>query len=1002
MPADLIRPTLISATPADDSNAVARGASIELTFSEALRAGTGKIYITNGATQTSFGADGQPKVRIVQATETRVIDVNDASQVTIAGNKVTINPTADLKAGTGYSVVVDPGALKDLAGNSHAGLLDANRLNFKTVAAATAPTAAVTGTIAFSADTGASAVDLVTNTAAQTISGHYAGTLAAGDTVQVSLDNGATWQLATAADGAWSLAATLAGSGTVQARVVNGTLASPALAQAYMLDQGRPVLAALHLDGFDGAGATLTVAFSERVTGLDAAAFDIVGGTLANLASNDGGLTWTGTFTTTADGGSIALRAEGAFDAAGNAVQDGAPGAGFGGLAIGLAHDTGRYDDDLVTAVGSGQAIRVVHDGSLATGDTVQIAVDGGAWRTATLEGGTWVLAGVDLTGTGLITARVIDAAGAQITVAASHYRIDTTASGGALQGATLTLDDAGNSGSLQDNVTNIASAGITVHLASRTGFQAGDILEVRVAGSGEAYGSYTITAADLDADGILNFTSKAIVPTGELPGGVHGLMLRLTDNAGNAIDSATLLTVTLDTAAPTLADTAPAEGATAGNGLDEIVLGFDENVVIAPGAGFVLVSSRGDRQEFTAGSADARYDGISHTLTLDLHHALDEDATYTLTTVAALADDAGNAGWQVGGALLHFATAGGAVVIPATPTVALHQDTGSRSGGAGERLDRVTSDRKLDVGKLQPGGSWEYSLDGGAHWTNGSGTSITLPQQSHTYGAGDIVVRQYSGPAHAGTASGEATMGAFTIDIAPPRSTIDYSSFNFDGNGSNVSFYGSIIRNSGDDIVEYTVDGGAHWTRASDDNQGKIEIAHANVPAGGAVGIQLSDAAGNLSTNIDGATSVYIGDGKDGNFTVKAGMALFAQAGNDTISISGTSIARIDGGNGTDTLRFTAGLSLDLDRYEDIITGIERINLGTGGTTASTLRLSADAVEDVTGHDTLTILGDAYDRVQLVGGDWEYEGISGGYKVWTADDVTVLVGLSVQVIPLG
>lgn len=1001
MPADLIRPTLLSATPADDSNAVARGASIELTFSEALRAGTGKFYITNGATQTSFGADGQPKVRIVQATETRVIDVNDTSQVTIVGNKVIINPTADLKAGTGYSVVIDPGALKDVAGNGYAGLLDANRLNFKTVAVS-APTAAVTGTIAFSADTGASAVDLVTNTAAQAISGHYTGALAAGDTVQVSLDNGTTWQLAAAADGAWSLAATLTASGTVQARVVNGTLASPALAQAYVLDQGQPVLTALQLDGFDGAGATLTVAFSERVGSLDAGDFEIAGGILTDLASSDGGLTWTGTFTTTAAGGSIALRADGAFDVAGNAVQDGAAGAGFGGLEIGLAHDTGRYDDDLVTAIGSGQGIRIVHDGSLATGDTVQIAIDGGAWRSATLDGGTWVLDGVDLTGTGLIAARVIDAAGAQKTIAASHYRIDTTASGGALQGATLTLDDAGNSGSLQDNVTNIARAGITVHLASRTGFQAGDILEVRVAGSGAAYGSYAITAADLDADGTLNFTSKAIVPTGELPGGAHGLMLRLTDNAGNAIDSATLLTVTLDTAAPTLADTAPAEGATAGNGLDKIVLGFDENVVIANGTAFVLVSSRGDRQEFTGGSADAQYDGASHTLTLDLHHALDEDATYTLTTVAALADDAGNAGWQVGAALLHFATAGGAVVIPATPTVALHQDTGSRSGGAGERLDRVTNDRQLDVGKLQPGGSWEYSLDGGAHWTKGSGTTITLPQQSHTYGAGDIVVRQYSGPAHAGTASSEATMGAFTIDVTPPRSTIDYSSFNFEGNGSNVSFYGSIIRNSGDDIVEYTVDGGAHWTRASDNNQGKIEIAHANVPAGGAVGIQLSDAAGNLSTNIDGATSVYIGDGKDGNFTVKAGMALFAQAGNDTISISGTSIARIDGGNGTDTLRFTAGLSLDLDRYEDIITHIERINLGTGGTTASTLRLSADAVEDVTGQDTLTILGDAYDRVQLVGGDWEYEGISGGYKVWSDDDVTVLVGLSVQVIPLG
>ena len=52
---------------------------------------------------------------------------------------------------------------------------------------------------ALSADTGASGTDFVTNTAAQTVSGTYAGALASGEKIQVSA-NGTTWVDATAAN----------------------------------------------------------------------------------------------------------------------------------------------------------------------------------------------------------------------------------------------------------------------------------------------------------------------------------------------------------------------------------------------------------------------------------------------------------------------------------------------------------------------------------------------------------------------------------------------------------------------------------------------------------------------------------------------------------------------------------------------------------------------------------------------------------------------------------
>ncbi|MBX3656912.1 MAG: hypothetical protein KF740_00605 [Ramlibacter sp.] len=106
----------------------------------------------------------------------------------------------------------------------------------------TAPTTTIS-TIAFSADTGSSGTDFITNTAAQTISGTTSANMVAGEIVQVSLDNGATWATATTSVGAntWSLATTLTASNTLRVRVTDtagnsGTAAS----QAYVLDTTAP------------------------------------------------------------------------------------------------------------------------------------------------------------------------------------------------------------------------------------------------------------------------------------------------------------------------------------------------------------------------------------------------------------------------------------------------------------------------------------------------------------------------------------------------------------------------------------------------------------------------------------------------------------------------------------------------------------------------------------------------------------------------------------------
>lgn len=87
----------------------------------------------------------------------------------------------------------------------------------------TAPTTSIT-TLKFSNDDGVSSTDFITTATQQTISGSLSAGLLAGETVQVSLDNGVNWLNATATSGSsnWSLPnQTLGGNNTLKVRVTD-------------------------------------------------------------------------------------------------------------------------------------------------------------------------------------------------------------------------------------------------------------------------------------------------------------------------------------------------------------------------------------------------------------------------------------------------------------------------------------------------------------------------------------------------------------------------------------------------------------------------------------------------------------------------------------------------------------------------------------------------------------------------------------------------------------
>ena len=121
-PSDTVAPTVTAFSPSDEATAVAIGANIVVTFSEAVQRGTGSIVL-----KTSAG--------VVVAT----YDAATSSNLSISGNTLTINPTSDLGYSTGYKVELAAGSIKDTAGNSYSGTTD---YNFSTGAApdTTAPT----------------------------------------------------------------------------------------------------------------------------------------------------------------------------------------------------------------------------------------------------------------------------------------------------------------------------------------------------------------------------------------------------------------------------------------------------------------------------------------------------------------------------------------------------------------------------------------------------------------------------------------------------------------------------------------------------------------------------------------------------------------------------------------------------------------------------------------------------------------------------------------------
>ena len=318
-----------------------------------------------------------------------------------------------------------------------------------------------------------------------------------------------------------------------------------------------------------GETSTVTVTFSEAVTGFDASDLTVVNGTLGAMTSTDGGITWTGTFTPSTnveDTTNIVSLASTYTDAAGNTGTT----ATSGNYAVDTKAPTATITlSDNALKIGETSTVTVTFSEAVTGFDASDLTVvngtlgamtstDGGITWTGTFTPSTNV---EDTTNIVSLASTYTDAAGNTGTTATSgNYAVDTKA-----PTATITLSD---------NALKIGETStVTVTFSEAvTGFDASDLTVVN-----GTLGAMTSTDGGITWTG--TFTPSTNV---EDTTNIVSLASTYTDAAGNTGTTATSGNYAVDTKAPTatitLSDNALkiGETSTVTVTFSEAVTGFD------------------------------------------------------------------------------------------------------------------------------------------------------------------------------------------------------------------------------------------------------------------------------------------------------------------------------------------------------------------------------------------------------------------------------------------
>jgi hypothetical protein len=269
----------------------------------------------------------------------------------------------------------------------------------------------------------------------------------------------------------------------------------------------------------------------------------------------------------------------------------------------------------------------------------------------------------------------------------------------------------------------------------------------------------------------------------------------------------------------------------------------------------------------------------------------------------------------------------------PPAPTVALAQTTGAGS---------LTRDGRVDVGGVLPGASWEYSVDGGASWSTGSGTYFTATADGSTQALARQSIGRLQSPV--------SNRVSFTLDASAPTAPslaliIDSGVSSTDGisNGGAVTVGG---REHGASW-QYSIDNGDTWQSST----GSSFTLPQGSYAAGAVRVRQIDAAGNISPvgsnaaaiTIDAAaptvslssnvTQLAAGAAAQINFTLSEAVRDF---GVSSISVVGGSLSNFSGSGTRYSATFTPDTGLNGEATVQVMSGTLTDESGNSNPAAS------------------------------------------------------------------
>ena len=257
---------------ADNALKIGETSLVTITFSEAVTGFTNAdLTIANGTLSAVSSSDGGITWT---ATFTPTTNITDATNL----------------------ITLDNSGVQNLSGNAGSGTTDSNNYSIDTVR----PTATIVV-----ADTalGVGQTSLVTITFSEAVTGFTnADLIIANGTLSAvsSSDGGITWTATfTPAAGITDTTNLITLDNTGISDLAGNAGSGTTDSNNYAVDSQRPTATIVMTDSDlrPGETALVTITFSEAVTGFDNSDLSVANGTLSNVSSSDGGITWTATFT---------------------------------------------------------------------------------------------------------------------------------------------------------------------------------------------------------------------------------------------------------------------------------------------------------------------------------------------------------------------------------------------------------------------------------------------------------------------------------------------------------------------------------------------------------------------------------------------------------------------------------------------------------------------------------------------------------------------------------